>query len=556
MENPCTIVLFGDSILKGCANLFRQAVVAAFPDRPITVPNACVEGETSSDALNRLDNIASQRPDVLVIGFGMNDWRKGVDVHRFRENLKTMIERFSEARVRVILMTIPPDYQGLGKGTSREIPEYNSVIRRLAAEHRLRIADAYTFWKETIKPSWMGLSDPYHPNDKGKELLCRVLMMVVPRSKTTVLWAFDGAAVPCNYRCPYCYDRFLPSRAHRFTGTMSRWHNAFKNAFGNERLTFYISYGEAMLSKVFFDLVEMIGSEPRWDMMMTSNLSRPMGELVKTRLALEGRMNINASFHPTETSLKRFLEKMFFLRDHGIECPVIYVMYPPTLELFEEVFRIFDAHGFLVHVRAYEGRFNGKKYPMGYTEKERKLIARYADDATIRYLLNRPMLWEIGKPAYHGMFYIYVTSTGDVSTQFFGPDEFISSRYAYGRNLGNILEGTMKLDVLPQSLEHTIERSVTDVASVLETGYHELEGNFVESFARQGRVRRTERGVLYPHLHTDFDHPGYRRFYNFHKVSSGLTAPLRLGTDILWGRFAYLRRYLFKKVRSKMHRVF
>ena len=555
MENPCTIVMFGDSILKGCTNLFRQALVAAFPDRPITVVNAGVEGETSSDALNRLDNIASQRPDVLVIGFGMNDWRKGVDVHRFRENLHTMIDRFSEARVRVILVTMLPDYQGLGKGTSCEIPEFNSVIRQLAEEHRLRIADAYAFWKETMKPSWMGLSDPYHPNEKGRELLCRVLMMVVPRSKTTVLWAFDGAAVPCNYRCPYCYDQFLPSRAHRFRGSMCRWHDAFKKAFGNERLTFYISYGEAMLSKVFLDLMEMIASEPGWDMMMTSNISRPMGELVQTRLATEGRLNINASFHPTETSLDRFLEQLLLLRSHGIECPVIYVLYPPAMKPFEEYFRVFNAHGFLVHVRAYEGRWNGKTYPAGYTEEERRMVARYADDGTIRYMLNRPPFWEIGRRSYLGMFYIYVTSAGEVVTQFFGPDEFISSRYAYGRNLGNLLEGTMKLDPLPQPLEHTIERSVTDVACVLDVGYHELEGNFVSSFAHQGRVRRMDQGVVYPNLHLDFDDPKTRRVYGFHKTGPGPLAYLRSDTGILWTRLPHLKRHAFKKARSKLHRL-
>jgi len=552
VENPCKIILFGDSILKSCADMFREAITSTFPDVEMTVINACIEGETSTDGRDRLDNIISRRPDVVVVGFGMNDWRKGVDSRCFEDNLSTIIDRMNARGVRTIATTIMPDYVGFPGGTSDEIGEYNVIIRTVAAAKRVRIADINALWMREMRPLWLGLADQNHPNTRGRSLIVRSLMMVVPRNQTTVLWAFDGAAVPCNYSCQYCYDQFLPSRAHRYRGPIARWHDAFRRALGKQSVVFYISYGEPMLSKGFNDVTGMIASEPNWVMMMTSNLSQPLDRLTKSRLVREGKLNINASFHPTQTNIGPFLEKLFLLRDCGIECPVIYVMYPPMIKEFGRYFGIFAKHGFLVHVRAFEGVYDGKAYPTGYREHERRFIAKYADDATVKYMLNRPPFWEVGKFAYHGMHYIYVTAKGDAMTQFFGSDEFTSSGHQYGRMLGNIFDGSLKLDTLPQPLTHTVERSVTDVAAILETGYNELEGNFVASFSRQGGVCHSNRGVLYSNLEVDFGNSGIRRDYNFPSAATVIRDYFGLLMRAASIRSPYLRRHLIQKVNAKV----
>jgi hypothetical protein len=336
-------------------------------------------------------------------------------------------------------------------------------------------------------------------------------------------------------------------------GTTSQWHDAFKEAFRNQHIVFYIAYGEAMLSKVFYEMMEMFATEPNWEMMMTSNLSRPMDSLVKTQLAKENRLNINASFHPTETTIDQFLKKLLFLRDYGIECPVIYVMYPPIMKEFEHYFSIFNDYNFLVHVRALGGKFKGKIYPRDYSKQERQFVAKYADDATIKYMLNRPRFWEIGKLAYHGMYYIYVTYRGDVRTQYTGGMDCTPSEYHYGRRLGNILEGTMKLDIVPQLLQHPVERSVTDVSCVLETGYHELQGNFVMSFAKQGGVYHTNNGVHYPHLRTDFSNKQIRKAYNFPTKIDKPKAYFKFGIAAL--NSPSIRQHGMQRFRSKIQHL-
>ena len=73
----------------------------------------------------------------------------------------------------------------------------------------------------------------------------------------------------------------------------------------------------------------------------------------------------------------------------------------------------------------------------------------------------------------------------------------------------------MKLDTEPQPLRQVNEGSVTGVASILEAGYHELEEDYVLSFAKQGGVYHTAKGVHYPHLKTDFNNKKIQRKYNF-----------------------------------------
>ncbi|MFC1906252.1 GDSL-type esterase/lipase family protein [Chloroflexota bacterium] len=523
--------MFGDSITRGCTELFRNTLTEEYKEIELTIINAGIDGETSVDGLARLQNVISQKPDVVVIGFGMNDWRKGVNRETFAVNLKLMVDKLEEHKARVILMTIIPDYQGFLKKTSVEISAYNNIIYNISEEKKVKIADINAFWRREIKPVWIGLSDQIHPNRRGYELICEALMRVVPRRNTTVLWGYNGAASPCNYKCPYCSDSNLTPKRHHFKGTMSQWHDAFKKGFGNQHVTFYISYGEPMVGKVFYEMLEMFASEPNWKMMMTSNLSQPLDKLVKTQLVIENRLNINSSFHPTETTPEEFLKKILFLREYGIECPVIYVMYPPQMKDFEHYFSIFNKYNFLIHVRMFEGKYKGKTYPRAYTEQERQFIAKYADSGTIKYMLNRPNLYS--GYSYHGVYYFFVTSEGEVGTEYYG-----------GQRLGNILKGTMELNVEPQRVLQSPERSVTDISSMIKTGYHEFEGNYVISYANQGGIYHTEDGVHYPHLHTDFSSKNIRREYNF---------PTKIGNlklDIL-----LLIHFGLQKLRSKLHNL-
>jgi acyl-CoA thioesterase-1 len=504
MENPCKIVCFGDSITKGWTDGFRNAIASEYPN--VEVINEGIISDTTNHALERLGRILDHNPDVVTVGFGMNDWRKDVNKATFTRNLRNILDKLKEMKIRVILMTMNPVNSGNG-GSSLTL-QYNKVISDVASEKRVRMADVYSLWCRELTRISEGLHDDIHPNNIGNAIIVKSLMRIVPRSNTTVVWQFNGEHAFCNYSCPYCYVSSETNVEHRYSGSQEMWHRAFKDTFGSQRVTFYLSFGEPMASRGFYDVLSMIESESSWEGHMTSNLSLPLNRLVKIGLVRQGRFHINASFHPSQTKIEDFIEKLLLLRASGIETPVIYVMYPPQIQQFETFFREFNKHNFLVHVRRFRGMYKGKWYPRAYTDVERQFIARYCDDATIKYMLNELELDDRGfkgKLTYAGMFYVLVTSDGDV---YMCPDH-------KGKCLGNVIKNDVWLFTEPQPYGGRMDGTVDGIASFLELRYKELEGNHVMSFASQGGVYKESGKVIYKNLSTDFSDKAIRKQYRF-----------------------------------------
>ncbi|MBC8526535.1 MAG: hypothetical protein ISS28_02265 [Candidatus Cloacimonetes bacterium] len=509
MENPSKIVFFGDSITKEYVPRFEKVIKEEYPKQETEIINAGVIGETSRDGLKRIEQLVDESPQVVVIGFGMNDWRKGISKEEFKKNISKMVDEFENNNARVILVTLNPNHQGFLKGTSKEVDEYSCIIREIATEKRIKIADVNSLWRREIKPVQIGLKDAIHPNDLGYRVICKSLMNVVPRRNTVVLWQYNGREAKCNYRCPYCYYIGLHHPSDKFFGNIEQWHNGFKSSFGNQHLVFYLAFGEPTIGKAFYDIVEMVSSEPNWALRITSNVSQSLKKLVISKVTREGRLHINASFHPLAVNLKEFLKKILFLREHGIEVPIVYVMYPPFLKRFESDIAIFSKYNFIIHARRFQGIYKGKVFPYAYTDRERQFIARYSDDGMIKYMLNPQR--NTGDLTFSGLHFFIVDKVGNVGydSNLFKPN----TRYRYV--FGNILKGNFCPLLEPGPYPGSREGTVDGVANLVKLGYHELEGNNVLSFARQGGVYRTDDNIFYKNLHTNFDDSLIRAEYNF-----------------------------------------
>jgi len=511
MENPVKIIMFGDSITSGLAPYFEKQLKDKYTAHKIDLVNAGVGGETSRDGLKRLKSVLCQYPQVVVVGFGMNDWRKGVSPEEFEKNIKQILEYSEKQGVRVIPMTINPDYQGLFKGTTRIIDEYNEIIRNIAREKRIKIAEVNAPWKRKLKPVYKGLRDNIHPNKLGFEIYCESLMHVVPRDHTVILWQYNGRECHCNYKCPYCYYATSPKTKDYFWGNIDDWQAAFKNCFGNQQLIFYLAFGEPMIGEHFYDVVSMIEKEPKWALRITTNLSQDLKRLMDSKLANEGRLFINASFHPTQEKIESFTRRLLFLRENNIESPVVYVMWPPLLKRFEEDFKLFDSYNFPVHVRRFQGSYKGKIYPEAYTDEERQFISRYCDDGTIKYMLNKKEV--TSRLTYSGLHFFVVDCTGNI-----GYDSNCFDFHTKFRTIfGNVIQDySLRLPLEPTLYPaHCVEGTVDGVSNYLEAGYHQLENNNVLSFARQGGVYRSGDSVYYKHMKTDFNDSRIRAEYYF-----------------------------------------
>ena len=512
MEDPCRIVAFGDSITRAWAPILEHRMRSRYPDHSVEVVNAGVVSDTSALGLERVGGILEHQPDVVLVGFGMNDWRKGVSRPDFRNAMAAIVDQLLDIGIRVLLLTINPDWQGSDKGTSPVIGRYNEEIIDLAEKKKIRVVDVNAAWKRHFRQVSQGLDDDIHPSTSGSELIVDSVMAVLPRVSTTVVWQYNGHYGLCNYRCPYCY---YPTKKHYFRHTVEKWREGFLDLFGKQRVTFYLSYGEPTLGKNFYGVLDLIASEPQWDCIITTNLSAPLDRLCATALVREGRLQVNASFHPTQRVTQgEFLEQLLVLREHGIEAPVVYVMYPEHLPNFGMHFRVFDRHGFFMHIRRFRGRYKGWDYPHAYSAEERRLIASFMDSTSIRLMLTNPS--SAGRLSYAGMFYVCVDNEGNVARS---PESQIYGEY------GNIVDKTARLDLEPRPLPPGVhEGSVDGTAMLLDSGLEELTGNHIWSYATQGGVRRENTSIHYPYREVDFSDPRVMWNLGYGSVASRLAA--------------------------------
>jgi lysophospholipase L1-like esterase len=175
------IVAFGDSITFG-ANvsepeyIFWNRWVAAlrqkYPHAEITIINGATGGDTTVQGLQRLQSkVLDQHPDLVLIGFGMNDHNVGsVPIPAFEQNLKTMIARIRETTgAEVILYSaFPPN--PLWKFGSHHMADYAATTRAVAAETSCAYADVFDNWEMMAarkKPEDLLANDINHPSDFG-----------------------------------------------------------------------------------------------------------------------------------------------------------------------------------------------------------------------------------------------------------------------------------------------------------------------------------------------------------------------------------------------------
>jgi len=103
------IVAFGDSLTSGHTLPKDQAYPAVLERMlqsaglPFVVRNHGVSGETTVEAMRRLDAALAEQPDIMIVALGANDGIEGVPVSVVRSNLETIIGRAQERKIKVIL---------------------------------------------------------------------------------------------------------------------------------------------------------------------------------------------------------------------------------------------------------------------------------------------------------------------------------------------------------------------------------------------------------------------------------------------------------------------
>ena len=167
------IVAFGDSLTAGLGVSSEESYPAQLEKHlqergfHYEVVNAGVSGDTSAGGLRRVEWILKNQPTVVILELGVNDGLRGLPLEQTYANLRSIIDRFKNAGVMVILagMRIPPNYGEAYTG------EFFDMYKRLAKELSLPLIP---FLLEGVAAHpGLNQADGVHPTAEGYTIVAQ-----------------------------------------------------------------------------------------------------------------------------------------------------------------------------------------------------------------------------------------------------------------------------------------------------------------------------------------------------------------------------------------------
>lgn len=204
------IVAFGDSITNAVGHFdvtdetsFRGRLAEQLHQnlkKPVEIINAGVNGDITPWALKRFKrDVASHRPDLVTIFFGVNDagfYRPQtdsfadtprVDSDEFTSCLKQIVERVQALPASAILLTpLPMNHHYWGvhhpqyveNGLNFLVERYAQRVRDVAAEFSVPLVDMYAYFSSHPETKDL-IPDGIHPNGEGHRMIAQLLLPVI-----------------------------------------------------------------------------------------------------------------------------------------------------------------------------------------------------------------------------------------------------------------------------------------------------------------------------------------------------------------------------------------
>lgn len=167
------IVCFGDSLTAGfgieAGETYPDVLQKLLDDQgyKYRVVNAGISGDTTQGALDRIGNVLSYKPSIVLLEIGGNDGLRGLSVEKSRDNLVQITGRLDSAKAKVVMLgvTLPANY---GRDY---IVSFEKIQEQLAKSRK------YPFMPFILqgvynKPGAMQ-ADGIHPTPKGAAMVAQ-----------------------------------------------------------------------------------------------------------------------------------------------------------------------------------------------------------------------------------------------------------------------------------------------------------------------------------------------------------------------------------------------
>lgn len=196
---PTRIVCFGDSITgiyyhtgsrRAWSHALDWALRQQYPGAQLEVINAGVSGNTTTDALQRLEaDVLAHAPHLVVMMFGMNDVAR-TPPETFRANLDELIQRIQAKDAAVLLLTPNSVHPDDPQRPPDRVAAYAELVRGAGRTRGVPVADAFQAYEAARADhpaTWHQLmSDAIHPNLRGHLLFAEQAAAVISGQRIPV----------------------------------------------------------------------------------------------------------------------------------------------------------------------------------------------------------------------------------------------------------------------------------------------------------------------------------------------------------------------------------
>ena len=175
------IVCFGDSLTAGHGVTAGQTYPDYLQrnldsrDYMYHVVNKGIDGNTTKDGADRLEDVLALHPQIVVVEFGGNDGLRGLPISVTRQNLDQIVSTMLKAGTRVVLagITLPPNYG------PDYIQQFNETYTMLARKYKVPLIPFLL--KNVYGTPGSMQEDGIHATEKGnQQVALNVLEAITP----------------------------------------------------------------------------------------------------------------------------------------------------------------------------------------------------------------------------------------------------------------------------------------------------------------------------------------------------------------------------------------
>lgn len=154
-----SIICFGDSLTQGYGATENKTYPYFLQQLTnINVINKGINGNTSKDGLDRIDDILKIQNAVVIVEFGANDFFQQIPLNETKKNIEQIVDKLQNAgNIAVIVSTEDGQLKN----------QYN-MLKKIAKEKKVLFIDGI------LNEIWTDRNlfyDDIHPNSKGYKLV-------------------------------------------------------------------------------------------------------------------------------------------------------------------------------------------------------------------------------------------------------------------------------------------------------------------------------------------------------------------------------------------------